>query len=479
MRTRRIVANGLALGVVSVLGAATAASDTPDIQPTLAADADAVGIGVDAYIYGYPLVTTELVRRVMTNTATAGERRAPMGRFALARTFPTPQFKDVTAPNADTLSETAWLDLSKEPYVLSIPEAKGRYYLMPMLDAWTNVFQAPGTRTTGTGAQTYAITGPGWKGSLPAGVTQYRSPTNIVWILGRIACTGTPEDYAEVHAMQDRLGLVPLSAYGKPPPGSPPRALVDPGVDMKTAVRDQVENMDAATYFAVMADAMRRNPPVTDDLAMVERMSRVGVIAGQPFDASKLPGVVGVALNPVPKLAQAKITEHVKEAGAMVHGWVVTTKTGDYGTDYLQRATVAAIGLGANRPEDAVDPTSEKDAEGRDYDGSHRYVLHFDKGQAPPVKGFWSLTTYDDRDSFAPNRLNRYALGARDPLKTNADGSVDLYLQKNDPGGSRQANWLPAPAGKFVLMMRLYWPALSPPTILDGSWKPPAVRRVD
>jgi hypothetical protein len=353
---------------------------------------------------------------------------------------------------------------------------------MPMLDAWTNVFQAPGTRTTGTGAQTYAITGPGWKGALPAGVTQYRSPTNLVWVLGRIASTGTAEDYAEVHAMQDRLGLVPLSAYGKPPPGPPvppPAAPVDPSVDMKTAVRDQVENMDAATYFAVMADAMIRNPPVADDLAMVDRMSRVGVIAGQPYDASKLPGVVGVALNPVPKLAQAKIAAHVKDAGAMVNGWMVTTKTGDYGTDYLQRATVAAIGLGANRPEDAVYPTSEKDADGHDYDGSHRYVLHFDKSQAPRVKGFWSLTMYDDRYFFVPNRLNRYTLGARNALKTNADGSVDLYLQKNDPGGDRQANWLPAPAGKFVLMMRLYWPDSSPPTILDGSWKPPPVRRVE
>ena len=177
---------------------------------------EAVPLGVEAYIYGYPLVTMEMTRRVMTNVEKPEGTRAPMGHFVRMREYPTAAFRDVTAPNADTLYTTAWIDVGKEPWVLSLPDAHDRYYLFPMLDGWTNVFQVPGKRTTGTGAQKYAITGPGWKGKLPEGVKEYKSPTNLVWLLGRIYCTGTPEDYAAVHKLQDEISLVPLSAYGKP-----------------------------------------------------------------------------------------------------------------------------------------------------------------------------------------------------------------------------------------------------------------------
>ncbi len=157
-------------------------------------------LATDAYIYGYPLVTMEMTRRVITNVAEPAGTRGPMGQIIKLREYPNASFRDVTAPNADTLYTTAFFDVGKEPWVLSIPDMKGRYALFPMLDGWTNVFQVPGKRTTGTDAQTYAITGPGWKGTLPAGVKEYKSPTSIVWLLGRIYCTGTPEDYAEVHA---------------------------------------------------------------------------------------------------------------------------------------------------------------------------------------------------------------------------------------------------------------------------------------
>ena len=170
---------------------------------------------------------------------------------------------------------------------------------------------------------------------------------------------------------------------------------------------------------------------------------------------------------------------HVKDAGTMENGWIVMTETGKYGTDYLQRAAIAAVGLGANRPQDAVYPTSEKDTQGHDYDGAHKYVVHIEKGQEPPVRGFWSLTMYDDKFFFVPNPLNRYSLSARNEFTKNPDGSIDLYLQKDDPGGDKTANWLPAPAGRFIPMMRLYWPNDTPPTILNGTWKPPAVRRAD
>jgi hypothetical protein len=243
-------------------------------------------LATDAYIYGYPLVTMEMTRRVMTNVPTAEGSRGPMGQFIKARQYPNSSFRDVTAPNADTLYTTAWIDVGAEPWVLSIPDMKDRYFLFPMLDGWTTVFQVPGTRTTGTGAQTYAITGPEWKGTLPAGVKAYKSSTNMVWILGRIYCTGTPEDYAAVHALQDECKLVPLSSYGKlytPPPGK-----VDPSIDMKTAVRDQVNRMDTVAYFSLLSQLMKTNPPSTADAPALAKYAKIGLVPGKDFDASKL-----------------------------------------------------------------------------------------------------------------------------------------------------------------------------------------------
>jgi hypothetical protein len=246
MKTRQWLVGALGTGAVIIFGAAVAVSGTEDSRAAPAvSDAEGLGIAIDTYVYGYPLVTMEMTRKVMTNIAQADGHHAPMGQFANMRAYPTAQFRDVTAPNADTLYSSTWLDLSKEPYVLAIPEMKDRYYLMPMLDAWTNVFQVPGKRTTGTGPQKYAITGPDWTGKVPAGVTEYKSPTNLVWIIGRVYSTGTPEDYAAVHKIQDDLSLVPLSAYGKP--YAPPAGKVDPAVDIKTPVRDQVDHMDAAS----------------------------------------------------------------------------------------------------------------------------------------------------------------------------------------------------------------------------------------
>lgn len=437
---------------------------------------EAVEIATDAYIYGYPLVTMGMTRRVMTNVAKPEGTRAPMGQFVRMREYPNASFRDVTAPNADTLYTSAWIDVGEEPWVLSLPDADDRYYLFPMLDGWTTVFQVPGKRTTGTGPQQYAITGPDWKGTLPAGVKQYRSPTSMVWLLGRIYCTGTPQDYAAVHALQDQVQLVPLSAYGKS--WTPPAGKVDPSVNMKLAVREQVNALSAEEYFTLLAKLMKANPPAAEDAAMVARMARLGIEPGKPFKTSELDPDAAKALDGVPKAAFGKIMEHFKTAGKMENGWVFTTKTGNYGTDSLQRALITAIGLGANRPQDAVYPTSEVDAAGQPYSGANKYVMHFDKGQMPPVDGFWSLTMYDAGYFFVDNPLNRYTLSQRNKFKTNPDGSVDLYLQHDNPGPGKEANWLPAPKGKFVLMLRLYWPKENPPSLIDGTWKIPPVKRV-
>jgi hypothetical protein len=430
----------------------------------------------DAYIYGYPLVTMEMTRRVITNVASPEGTHGPMGQIIKLRQYPNASFRDVTAPNADTLYTTSFFDVGKEPWVLSIPDMKGRYYLFPMLDGWTNVFQVPGKRTTGTGAQTYAITGRGWKGTLPSGVKEYKSPTNIVWWLGRIYCTGTPEDYAAVHALQDQCKLVPLSSYGKP--YTPPPGTVDASIDMKTPVRDQVNRMDAIAYFTLLAQLMKTNPPAAADAPALARFAKIGLVAGQDFDASKLRNADFV--KRVPQVAfdrimlQFKVNKDVKD----INGFAYTTKTGLYGTDYFMRALVTAIGLGANRPQDAVYPTSMKDGDGRAYDGANKYVMRFRKGQLPPVAGFWSLTMYDGNYFFVANPINRYSISARQNLKANPDGSVDLYIQKDSPGADKESNWLPAPSGKFILMLRLYWPNEKNPSILNGSWEIPPVKKV-
>jgi hypothetical protein len=461
---KSIAAGLAAMLLVGMLSAGPAAAISPE---------QAMAIGVDAYIYGYPLVTMEMTRRVMTNVEKPEGTRAPMGQFVRMREYPTAAFRDVTAPNADTLYTVAWLDVSKEPWVFSVPDMKERYFLMPMLDGWTDVFQAPGKRTTGTKAKTYAITGPNWQGKLPSGVREYKSQTGLVWILGRIYCTGTPDDYKAVHALQDKFSLVPLSAYKKPYTPSPGR--VDPAVDMKTPVREQVNRMDAGVYFKLLAQLVKDNPPTKDDAPMLAKMAQIGIVPGQDFDIAKLDPAVAQGLQSVPKAGLEKIMAHFKTAGSDVNGWLFSTKTGVYGTDYLQRAFVTAIGLGANRPQDAIYPTSEMAVTGKPYEGANKYVIHFTKGQMPPVNGFWSLTMYNADYFFVQNPLNRYTLSSRNKFKTNKDGSVDLFIQNTSPGKGKESNWLPAPADRFILMLRFYWPKEA---IIDGTWKPPVVAAI-
>jgi hypothetical protein len=432
-------------------------------------------LATDAYIYGYPLVTMEMTRRVLTNVAEPVGTKAPMGQIIKLRQYPDASFKDVTAPNADTLYTTSFFDVGKEPWVLSIPDMKDRYFLMPMLDGWTNVFQVPGKRTTGTGAQTYAITGPGWKGTLPAGVKEYKSPTSMIWLLGRIYCTGTPEDYAAVHKLQDEFKLVPLSAHGKP--YTPPAGKVDPSIDMKTAVREQVNRMDAVEYFTLLSELMKTNPPSEADAPQLARFARIGLVPGKPFDVSKLKADF-VKRIPVVSFDRIMLQFKINNAIKNENGWAFTTKTGIYGTDYLMRGLITAIGLGANRPQDAVYPTSKADAEGRKYSGANKYVMHFPKGHLPPTEGFWSLTMYNEKFFFVNNPISRYSVSPRQDLKTNPDGSTDLYIQHDSPGKDKESNWLPAPSGEFILMLRMYWPSETDPSIINSTWTIPAAKKI-
>ncbi|HEX5104037.1 MAG TPA: DUF1214 domain-containing protein, partial [Pirellulaceae bacterium] len=222
-----------------------------------------------------------------------------------------------------------------------------------------------------------------------------------------------------------------------------------------------------------LTSLMKDNPPAKEDAPLIAKIAKIGLVPGKDFDASKLDDAGGV-----PQAVQAKIMGHFKEAGTDEQGWVFTTRTGLYGTDYLQRSLITAIGLGANRPQDAVYPTSQADAAGQPYSGERKYVMHFAKEQTPPVNAFWSLTMYDSKYFFVANPLDKYTVSPRNELQYNDDGSLDIYIQNESPGKDREANWLPAPQDKFILMLRLYWPKETNPSIIDGTWQPPGVTAV-
>jgi hypothetical protein len=466
--TRRAATLG-GLGLIAAASSRALAQDGP--IGDFVEGAEDFRAASDAYVYGYPLVTMEMTRRVMTNVSKMEATRGPTGQLIKARAYPDASYRDITAPNADTLYTTAFFDVGDEPWVVSAPDMKGRYFLLPFLDGWTNVFAVPGSRTTGTGTQTFLISGPGWSGAVPAGMKELKSPTALVWLLGRIYCTGTPEDYAEVHALQDAFKLQPLSTWGKdyaPPPGK-----VDPAIDMKTPVRDQVNRLSTAEFFTLLADLMKRNPPTPADAPAIKRFKAIGLVPGQSFDGKSLDSRWDKRL---PELSYDRIMLHLASL-KRENGWLFTTKTGLYGTDYLQRALVTVIGLGANRPQDAVYPLSQRASLLEAYEGSRSYTLRFAKGELPPVKGFWSLTMYDEEMFFVANPINRYSMSLRTNPKFEPDGSLVIFIQNESPGADKEANWLPAPKGKFHLMLRLYWPDENEPSILDGSWVIPAVEK--
>ncbi len=433
---------------------------------------EALAIGEDAYIYGYPLVLMDVTRSVMTAVPKVDGRKAPINQLLHLERFPDPTFTDVVSPNADTLYSVAWMDLTKEPIILSVPAMGNRYYLMEMLDAWTNVFASPGTRTTGNDKGDFAITGPSWKGQLPEGVKEIKSPTNMVWLIGRTQTNGTA-DYAAVHSIQKQYALTPLSAWGKNYK-APDNVPVEKEVDTRTPPVEQVARMDAAAFFARMNAVMKDNPAVSADAQVMKGFAAIGITPGKPFNLREHDTAVAEGLEQGLKAGRARIDAEAKKPfGKKVNGWEIMTDVGRYGTNYSVRAMVALIGLGANLPEDAVYPRATVDAGGNPLVGTNRYVIQFPKGQLPPVGAFWSITMYNSKQFFVPNPINRYAIGDRDDLKSNDDGSVTIYIQHESPGADKESNWLPAPKDKFNLFTRLYWPKRE---IIDGTWKMPPVK---
>jgi hypothetical protein len=448
---------------------------TPLLAPAAQAltEDEAHAIGVNAYLYFYPLITMDITRLQLTNQEPGpGSLGGPMNRFANIEAFPAADMRVVVRPNFDTLYSSGWLDLTKEPVVVSAPDTNGRYYLLPMLDMWTDVFASPGWRTTGTEATNFLVTPPGWSGTVPSGMTRIDAPTPYVWIIGRTKTDG-PADYDAVHKIQAGYTITPLSQWGKPP--APPEFKIDPSVDMKTPPKIQVDTMPAAKYFAYAAELLKLQPPHVTDQPILAQLSRAGFEVGKNFDLDKADPAVKQAFASAPADAQKLMAWKMPTLARVANGWGMNTDTmGVYGNYYLKRAMVAQLGLGANLPEDAIYPLNLADSEGKPLDGANDYTIHFDKGQIPPVQAFWSITLYDNAGFQVANPINRFAVSSWMPFAFNADGSLDLYFQNASPGAGKEANWLPAPKGPYNLTMRLYAPKSD---ALTGKWNPPPVTK--
>jgi len=463
-------------------GPALASGTNSTVEAGTVFAAEAQQIAEDAYIYGYSLVTTEVTRVQMSNVPKAEGLRAPLNQFANVPRYPPADYRGVSAPNADTLYSVAWLDIG-EPQVFSHPDMGERFYLFEIVDLWMHALEnSPSRRTAGGVAANYLITGPGWKGEVPGGLKHITMPTRYVVILGRTYANGTAPDYAAVNVLQAQYRITPLSAWGKVyTPVAPP---VNPntGVDMTGEPQSVILAMGTQGYFDLMARLMGRDaPPATADAPMLARMARIGLVPGQPFDLKALDPAVQAALADTPQRALRKIEANRNILGEMINGWVVTKGLGTYGTDYLRRAVVAAYGWPANQERDAVYPYTEIDSTGQKLTGASAYTLTFPKDATPPVNAFWSITMYmiDNGWWFVPNALGKFTVSPRNDLKYNADGSLTLYFQNASPGTDKEANWLPAPKGAFIPMLRMYWPKDTGPSILNGTWKvPPVIKAI-
>jgi hypothetical protein len=465
--TRTTIALALIFGLLG-------ASATPRSAHAGITGEEAHAIAVDAYIYFYPLVTMDVTRKQSTNIEPGKEvGKGPMNAFTNVAEYPPANYKGVVRVNFDTLYSIAWLDLTKEPMIVSAPNTDGRYYLLPMLDMWTDVFASPGWRTTGTQAVNFLVTPPGWNGDVPSGMSRISAPTPFVWIIGRTKTDGPP-DYDAVHKIQAGYKVTPLSDWGKTV--KPSEVKIDPTVDMKTPPKTQVDNMPADKFFAYAAALLEINPPHITDQPIIAQMRKIGIEPGKSFDMAKLDPAIRDALASAPEDGRKLMAWKVPTLARVENGWSMNTDTmGVYGNYYLKRAIVTQLGLGANLPEDAIYPLNLGDEAGKPLDGANRYTLHFEKNDMPPVNAFWSVTLYDPEGFQVANSLDRFAVSSWMPFKHNGDGSLDLYFQNESPGTDKESNWLPAPKGLFNLTLRMYAPRSE---ALTGKWNPPPVTRV-
>jgi hypothetical protein len=457
---------------------ATAPANAQSVSP-----AEAQQIATDAYVYGYSLITTEVTRVQMSNVSKLEELKGPTGQFVNVPRYPPADYRGVSAPNADTLYSIAWLDLT-EPQIFSHPDMGDRFYLFEVTDLWMSDSEnSPSKRTADGKAANYMFTGPGWKGEVPAGVKPFPVATRYMIILGRTYADGTEADYKAVNALQAQYKITPLSAWGKSYTPVAPPVNPNPGFSMTDKPQAVILAMGTEGYFNLLAKLMGSSaPPAADDTAILASMAKIGIVPGKPFEMSKLDPAVQAALKDIAQSGLKKIEDNKASLGEMVDGWVITKGLGTYGpATYTKRAVVAAFGWPANQERDAVYPNTEIDSAGQKLTGANKYTVTFPKDGTPPVDGFWSITMYmvDQGWWFVPNPLNKFTVSMRNNPTFNADGSLTLYFQNESPGKDKEANWLPAPKGEFVPMLRMYWPKDTGLSILNGSWKVPQVMKVN
>ena len=427
--------------------------------PSTARESD-TQLATEAYVWGSPLVITERTLQSLAALAPENHLTFQPARSGL-------NSRTVVAPNTDTLYAIAPLDLRGEPYVLTVPAIHDRYYSFQMISAYTDSFAYVGTRATGGRAGRWAITPPGWHGTLPAGVTRLASPTPQLLVLGRFL-VADDADVARVHALGSRIALAPLSTItGAAPAAAPPPFGRPAGTAQSVAAA-------GAGFFDELGDALAINPPTDpQERQTLARFAAIGIGAGRHPTTQVGDARVQAALTAGVRAGAAEVATAASKSAHTVDGWGVNLDVGTYGHDALTRAVVAQSGWGANVPQEAVYAHSERDATGTPYSGAHRYVVHFPHGGLPPVNAFWSVTLYGPDRFFTANPINRYAVGDRTAgLQYGTDGSLDIYIQHDPPAG-HEANWLPAPAGRFELTLRLYLPKAQ---VLDGHYEYPKVQ---
>lgn len=459
------------LGLVSLLAMSACAfvSAEADQLPTAEAREElAYSIGQQAYVYGFPIVEMSRVRYRRTADPANKDRR-PLNTFSHRRRLSDHTDAVVVAPNNDTLYSSAWLDLSNGPVLLQVPPTNGRYYAFQFIDFYTNNIAVIGQRTHGTHGLCVAIAGPDWSGRVDEGVVRVDSPTNTVWMIGRILVDG-PEDLPNVHALQEQLSLSSLRGADNTNSAAPVRS------GSRTASYDSADVLD---FFSILNDGLRENPPPASEEPLMRLFDQVGIGLGKAFAAEELDPATARGLRQGIEAGKEAIEKAVFEGRQFAGGWALPPKgIGNFGSDYLFRAVVAARGLGALPAEEAVYFTTGADHEQRALHGGHKYLFKLEKDQLPPVKGFWSLTMYNlPSRRLVENPLGRYAIGDRTHgLKPGPDGSITIYIQREPPGGDKNSNWLPTPEGAFELVLRAYVPAGD---FYSASWQPPALVRVD
>jgi hypothetical protein len=431
-------------------------------------------LGIQAYTYGFPWVYLPTLRWLWVTQPKNPERIpfAPLNRFWHSRELIDASYRDGGSPNNDTLYSMAWIDLRREPVILSVPEVGDRYYTMELAGMDSDNFAYVGTRTTGGEAGSYAILGPDWHGELPDTVQPLeRSRTPFVLIFGRTLVTG-PDDLPAVHALQDAYALTPLSRWGQPAENLPEDRDVPPPFD---------PHADQLAEWKTMNQAMTENPPETRHAPLLGQFAQIGAGPGcnvDECDEATRRGLARAAVTGRALLHQAGTSG---DLGRRVNGWTFPPQImGRAGVhdDFLTRGAVQCmLGIIAHDPAEAVYLNTFTDSDGEPLHGDHRYRLRFGPGELPEVKAFWSLTMYGLDANFVDNPIDRYALGDRSPgLIHDADDGLTFHIRADVPDPKHAPNWLPAPDGQpFYLILRAYLPS---DEIVEQTWAPPALQRV-